>query len=318
VGSVDGRARREAFAAVGSVCARAEGGEVAVVSTTVAGGSALAEDLEILELDNPGRRRPLSLSWRGRPLRVWRFVVLAIAGLYFLVPLWAGFRYSLAYNGTGFSVQAYSGLANEAGFGAAIWLSVQLALITTAVTMVLMVPTTVYIHLRLPQLKRVMDFITALPLVIPPVVLILGVLDVAPARLKATPYLLALEYVVLAVPFAYRSLDAGVRALDLRTLVDASRSLGGGIAMTMRTVLLPNMRSAILSATVLTVALVLGEYTMASLDQFQTFPVWIVLFEDQNSHVSVAASMLALLLTWAVLIAISLVGRSRRSSEGDE
>jgi ABC-type Fe3+ transport system permease subunit len=37
-----------------------------------------------------------------------------------------------------------------------------------------------------------------------------------------------LEYVVLAMPFAYRSLDSGLRSFDLRTLVDASRSLGGG------------------------------------------------------------------------------------------
>jgi len=68
---------------------------------------------------------------------------------------------------------------------------------------------------------------------------------------------------------------------------------------------------------VLTVALVLGEYTMASLDQYQTFPTWIVLFEASNSHVSVAASLMALVLTWAVLLAISMIGRSRRQPGGN-
>ncbi len=140
-------------------------------------------------------------------------------------------------------------------------------------------------------------------------------LTVAPARLKSTPFLLALEYVVLAVPFAYRALDAGVRSIDVHTLVDASRSLGGDWFTTMRKVLLPNMRVAVLSATVLTVALVLGEYTMASLDQYQTFPTWIVLFESSNSHVSVAASLMALFLTWVVLIAISLVGGRRGTGQ---
>ena len=259
----------------------------------------------------PGRRR----SWRS--LRVWRFVIFAISGVYFLLPLWAAFRFSLAYNGTGFSFKAYSGLTGQQGFGAAIWLSVQLAVVTTAFELVIMVPTTVYIHLRRPGLRRVMDFVTSLPLVIPPVVLVLGVLTVAPSRLKATPFLLALEYVVLAVPFSYRALDAGVRSIDVKTLVDASRSLGGEWVTTMRCVLLPNMRVAVLSATVLTVALVLGEYTMASLDQYQTFPTWIVLFEASNSHVSVAASLMALFLTWAVLIAISMIGRSRRQPGGN-
>ena len=106
-----------------------------------------------------------------------------------------------------------------------------------------------------------------------------------------------------------------MRSIDLQTLVDASRSLGGGWLTTLRRVLLPNMRAAILSATVLTVALVLGEYTMASLDQYQTFPTWIVLFESQNSHVSVAASLMALALTWVVLIAISMVGGRSRAAQ---
>jgi putative spermidine/putrescine transport system permease protein len=282
------------------------------MSTQVLAGGGMTEDLSIVDAARPrqGGRR-----WSWKKLRVWRFVIFAIAGIYFLVPLWAAFRFSLAYNGTGFSAQAYSGLTGQTGFGSAIWLSAQLAIVTTVFELAIMVPTTVYIHLRLPQMKRVMDFVTALPIVIPPVVLILGVLGVAPARLKASPFLLALEYVVLAVPFSYRALDAGVRSLDVRTLVDASRSLGGNWMATMWRVLLPNMRAAVLSATVLTVALVLGEYTMASLDQYQTFPTWIVLFESQNAHVSVAASLMALFLTWLVLLAISMVGRRRKSDD---
>lgn len=287
------------------------------MSVQALGGAGLAEDLHIVggaaEASKPGRqRKPWEIYWRGRKVRMWRLVVLVMAGAYFLVPLWAGFRFSLAYiNNAGWSFGAYTQLTSQQGFGPAIWMSAQLAIITTIVEMAIMVPTTVYVHLRLPRIKRVMDFVTALPIVIPPVVLILGVLQVAPSKLKSTPFLLALEYVVLAVPLSYRALDAGVRSLDLHTLVDASRSLGGGWLTTLRSVLLPNMRVAILSATVLTVALVLGEFTMASLDLQQTFPTWIVVFDQSNAHVSVAASMLALFVTWAVLIGISLVGGRR-------
>lgn len=286
------------------------------VGIGVAGTLGRSDPLQVIqESRSPGGSR---LSGRGgwRSLRVWRLVVLALAGLYFLVPLWAAFRFSLNYVGPGFSDQAYTQLTAQQGFSTAIWLSVQLAIVTTIVELAIMVPTTIYIHLRLPRLKRVMDFVTALPIVVPPVVLILGVLQVAPNRLKSTPFLLALEYVVLAVPFSYRALDAGVRSLDLQTLVDASRSLGGGWLTTMRRVLMPNMRVAILSATVLTVALVLGEFTMASLDLQQTFPTWIVVFDQTNAHVSVAASLMALLLTWVVLIGISFFGGARGKSGG--
>jgi hypothetical protein len=42
-----------------------------------------------------------------------------------------------------------------------------------------------------------------------------------------------------------------------------------------------------------------------------------VLFEASNSHVSVAASLMALFLTWVVLLAISMIGRKKRAKAGD-
>jgi putative spermidine/putrescine transport system permease protein len=71
-----------------------------------------------------------------------------------------------------------------------------------------------------------------------------------------------------------------------------------------------------LSATVRTVALVLGEFTMASLDLYQTFPVWIVAFDQTSGPISVAASLLALFVTWIFLLAITMIGG--RSSRGAE
>jgi putative spermidine/putrescine transport system permease protein len=258
---------------------------------------------EITEDVAPGPTRRANAGWRRLP--VWRWVILAVVGAFFIIPLVAAVRF------TGFS--SFPAVFHQVGFSAAFELSVKLAFITTVATLVLMLPTVVYVHLRLPKLRRLMEGITILPIVIPPVVLIIGVLEVAPGFLKATPYLLALEYVVLAMPFAYRAFDAGLRALELQTLVEASQSLGAGWGTTMWRVLLPNLRSSLLSATVLTVALVLGEFTMASLDLYQTFPVWIVNFDQTSGPISVAASLLALVVTWIFLLAISTIGgRSRR------
>jgi len=245
--------------------------------------------------------------WRTFPF--WRWAILLIAGVYFLIPLYAGLRFA--------GLKAFANVFTYPGFGSAVGLSLRLALITTILTLVLMVPTTVYVHLRLPQIRRSMDGITILPIVIPPIVLIIGVLKVAPSFLLSTPYLLALVYVVLAMPFAYRSLDAGLRAVDLKTLVEASNSLGAGWRATLWRIVLPNIRTAMLSATVLTVALVLGEFTMASLALFVTFPVWIVQFEQNAGPVSTAASLLALFVTWLLLMLIVTVGdRTARKRGG--
>jgi putative spermidine/putrescine transport system permease protein len=241
---------------------------------------------------------------------VWRWVVLLVAAVYFLLPLLVAFRFA--------GIKSFGSVISESGFTSSLGLSVRLAIVTTVITLALMLPTTVYVHLRLPKIRRLMEGITILPIVIPPVVLIVGVLQIAPGSLKSTAYLLALEYVVLAMPFAYRAIDAGLRALDLKTIVEASNSLGAGWINTLWRVVLPNLTTALLSAVVLTVALVLGEYTMASLALYQTFPVWIYVNSQTSGQVSVAASLLALFVTWLFLMLITVLGtrRSRRTGGG--
>jgi putative spermidine/putrescine transport system permease protein len=267
---------------------------------------ALVESPTLFDLDDRLTRRPRPWSAvRLRNVAWWRGIVLVLTGAFFLVPIFAALRFSLQNFSGGLTLSAYTAIPSQLGFTAALSLSVRLAVVTTAITLGLMVPTSVYVHLRLPRLRPFFDSITIIPIVIPPVVLIVGVLQVAPQFLKSTPYLLALEYTILAMPFVYRSLDAGLRAIDLKTLVEASRSLGGGWRTTLWRVIVPNLRTGILSATVLTLALVLGEFTMASLDLYQTIPVWIYQFAQDDGHVSTAVSLLSLLVTWMVLMVIS-------------
>ncbi len=264
----------------------------------------IVEDALVAVPEAPGRRR--------RPrLRVWRAVVLFIAGAYFLIPIYAGLRFSFENDAGHLSLYAVKAIPSEPGFSAAFWLSMRLAVVTLALTLVLMVPTSVYVHLKLPRLRRLLDFVTILPIVIPPIVLILGVLRAAPLWLRASPYLLSLVYVILSMPFVYRSLDAGLSAIDLKTLVEASRSLGGNWLNTLWRVIVPNLRSALLSATVLTLALVLGEFTMASLDLWTTLPVWIYQFQQVDAHVSTAVSMVSLIGTWLLITLIVSLDRSQ-------
>ena len=263
----------------------------------------VVEDALVI-VEPPSRRR-----WPR--LRVWRAVVLFIAGAYFLIPIYAGLRFSFENDAGHLSLYAVKAIPSEPGFSAAFWLSMRLAVVTLALTLVLMVPTSVYVHLKFPRLRRLLDFVTILPIVIPPIVLILGVLRAAPLWLRASPYLLSLVYVILSMPFVYRSLDAGLSAIDLKTLVEASRSLGGNWFNTLWRVVVPNLRSALLSATVLTLALVLGEFTMASLDLWTTLPVWIYQFQQVDAHVSTAVSMVSLVGTWLLITLIVSLDRSQ-------
>ena len=248
---------------------------------------------------------------RHRRVRWWRLVVLLLAGAYFLLPIYAGLKFSFEDIYGKFSFQAVKNLPTAPGFPAAFWLSLRLGLLTVIASALLLVPTSIYVHLRLPRLRRLLEFVTILPIVIPPIILILGVLGSAPLWARSSPYLLSFEYVILSMPFVYRSLDSGLSAIDLKTLVEASRSLGGTWVKTIWRVIVPNLRPALLSAMVLTLALVLGEYTMALLDGWITIPVWIAEFNTAaDGHIQVAASMIGLVGTWIILTLIVLLDRS--------
>ena len=248
---------------------------------------------------------------RSGKFPVWRWVILLIAGIYFLLPLYAAIRFA--------GIKAFGSVFTQPDFGSSLWTSVQIAAMTWAITMALMVPTTIYVHLRLPGMRRFLESITILPIVIPPIVLTVGVLQVFPVQLKATMWLLGFEYVILAMPFAYRAIDAGLRSIDLKTLTEASGNLGAGWLTTMWRVVLPNLGTSLLSATVLIVALCLGEFTMASLNLVTTFPVWIVQTDQLDANISVSASIIALVVTWLFLLLIVTIGsrRGRRTGAGE-
>ena len=123
---------------------------------------------------------------------------------------------------------------------------------------------------------------------------------------------LTFVYVVLVLPFAYRALDAALSAIDLKTLSEAARSLGAGWLTTIGRVVVPNIWSGILSAAFISIAVVLGEYTIASLSGYQTLQVQIVLIGKTDGPTSVAASLATLLFGFVLLLVLALVTRGRR------
>ena len=74
-------------------------------------------------------------------------------------------------------------------------------------------------------------------------------------------------------------------------------------------IIAPNLRGAILSASVITVALVLGEFTISSLLNYDTLQVVINLLGKRDAFVAVAVSLAALLFAFVLILGIAIVGR---------
>jgi putative spermidine/putrescine transport system permease protein len=263
----------------------------------------------------------------------WRFVVFAVLGLYFLVPIGASVWFTIRDRGQGgLTARYYTGIPGAEGFAEAFTRSLALAGLTVVLVLLLMVPTVVLVNLRLPRLRLTVEVLTLMPLVLPPIALVVGVRSVlswAPdyflntplaeaffaLQKPALPWILVFVYVILALPFVYRALDAGVRGADLRTLTEAARNLGASWPRVLVSVVLPVLRTSVLNAAFLTLALVLGEFTIANILGFQTFPTWILEISGSQAQLSVAVSVLSLLITWGLLLMISALDRRRGKKE---
>src|SRR5437899_10127702 len=123
---------------------------------------------------------------------------------------------------------------------------------------------------------------------------------------------LALAYVVLVLPYCYRALDAGLGGIDVKTLSEAARSLGASWLDVMWRIIVPNISNAILNATLLSVALVLGEYTIANNLLYNNLQVEVVHLARDNAGVLVALAVAALLFALAVPVFLALGGRRPR------
>jgi putative spermidine/putrescine transport system permease protein len=253
---------------------------------------------------------------RARRQRAFRWTVLLVLGAFFLLPLYAMIEFTTRGDGTWRLLVDWSRLsATYPALSTGILASLGQAALTALLMLVLLVPTAIWVRLRLPGLRRLVEFICLLPLTIPAIVLVVGL---APVYAWVTYFLggssltLTFAYTILVLPYAYRAIDAGLSAIDVRTLAEAARGLGAGWATVMWRVVLPNIRSAVLSAAFLTVALVLGEFTIASLLNRTNLQVAINFLGKSSATMSVAVSLAALLLAFVLLLLLSLIGGRRR------
>jgi len=247
-----------------------------------------------------------------KPMRIFlQYFVVVVGILFFALPIYASTIFALQTNDGGYSLEPLRLAAENEELVQSLWLTLKIALGTVLLTLLLLIPTVAFIHLVIPKSRGWIEFLTLTPLVIPPIVQGVGYLYSMPMQLKATPYALVFAYVILALPFSYRAIDAAFASIDVRTLYDASTSLGASFVTVTRKVLIPNVLAGILSAAFLTIALVLGEFAYASLLLWDTFPTVLAVAGMSGASTAVALSVLSLIGVWLLLTTITLFSKPK-------
>ncbi len=253
-----------------------------------------------------------SVTWR-----VTRVVALVLFAIFFFAPLLAMLDFSTrGLGGSGRTGKPWANLVTDPTISSSIITSVLLAALTTVLMLTLITPTMIWVRLRVPQASRLIEFLCLLPLTIPPLVIVVGISNVyawVSYLFGDSPLTLTFAYVVLVLPYAYRSIDAALASINVITLAEAARSLGAGWGTVIVRVVLPNIWPGVTSAAFVSVALVLGEFTFASLLNFQTLPTVLGLLNKSDAPTGVAGALAALLFAVLLLLLLSLVGRRNRT-----
>ena len=246
--------------------------------------------------------------------RFWSWFWIGLGVLYFFLPLYATFQFSLKAQRDVLSFTAYQNVLNDPDFAETFLFSLQMAVWTIVIGIVLVVPSVYWVHLRLPEVRPYMELVTLMPFVIPAVVLVFGLIrtygPLLTSRLAGHSVLVA-GYVVLALPYLYRSVDAGLRAMDVRSLTEAAQSLGASWPTILLRIILPNLRTSLLSGAFLTLAIAIGEYTLASLLAQPAFGPYLALTGQNRAYEPAALAVMSFALTWAAMGLIQWLGRGR-------
>ena len=260
----------------------------------------------------------------NEPTTLTRWIILGLVGIVFAIPIIALVQFSFRDGlGGGFTLDHWTGLfdADAArtyrSLFQALGNSVLLAIVTVVIVLVVLLPTMILVHIQFPRLKRVLEFICIIPITVPAIVLVVGLAPVYSVVVKifgSGVWTLAFAYGITVLPYAYRAIQSNLDAIPVITLTEAARSLGAGWPVVLGRVLLPNLRRGVLAAAFIAVAVVLGEFTIASLLNRVNLQTALLQIGQSDPWVAAIFALLALTFAFVLLLLIGRLARNRSDS----
>tara|TARA_R110002020_G_scaffold11340_15_gene42768 strand:- start:398 stop:1189 length:792 start_codon:yes stop_codon:yes gene_type:complete len=252
-----------------------------------------------------------------KPSRFWAWIVFLTGAAYFVIPLIATVEFSLKMRRGYYSFDSYLSVFSDPRFQATFGYSAVIGVFAIVVGILVIVPAVYFVRLRLPWMKPFMEFVTLLPLVIPAIVLVYGYIrlynssSIIPFTGSAlgTDILLICGYVTLAMPYMYRAVDTGMRTIDVQTLTEAAQIAGANTAQIIGQIILPNILVAVLSGAFLTFAIVIGEFTIASLLNRPAFGPYLQNIGANRAYEPAALAVISFIITWGAMGMINVLGR---------
>ena len=214
------------------------------------------------------------------------------------------------------SIKWFKALADKDGLAEALMLSLNLALVSTVISLVLGTTTAFAVSRgRFPGREAIATFSVS-PLMMPGLVVGVALLQFFREMALRDAYLtLTLAHVVVTLPYVMRTLLAAFASLDY-TLIDAARTLGMPYAQAVVRVMVPALSPAFLTAGLFAFLASMDNYPISIFltdARNKTLPVKMLQYMEESPDPSIAAisSGLILLALVALMVGSRTVGLNR-------
>lgn len=242
----------------------------------------------------------------------WIFVVFLYAPIVILIVFSFNDRAFVSFPWEGFTFRWYREFLGNAVLISSLRTSAYVALITAAATVLLSIPASIVLVRRRFFAKSLVSGVLLAPLVIPLIVFGLALLVLFNTiGIALSPLTIVVGHIVVALPFAILTLVPRLEAIPV-WLEEASRDLGAGAVTAFRSITLPLLAPAVLSAFLISFTISFDEVVVASFiagDQ-PTFPIYLYsqLRLPRQLPQVIAVAVVVLIVSVIVVVA-SEVGR---------
>ncbi|RAI02245.1 ABC transporter permease [Acuticoccus sediminis] len=207
-------------------------------------------------------------------------------------------------------------------YAGTIGLSLQIALATLVVTLLIGVPAAWFLVRNPSRLSRVFEEIVTLPVAVPGLAIALALLLVygGVRDFRASWTFILVGHVLYTLPFMMRAVMAVLQSIDARTLEEGAASLGASPWMRFLTVIVPNARPGIVAGALMVVTLSLGEFNltwMLHTPMTKTLPVGLAdSYASMRLEIASAYTLIFFVMIIPLLVAIQRIGATRPVRKG--
>lgn len=254
------------------------------------------------------------------------FLVLLL--IYLFIPILATILFSVAdkWDTTilpqGYTFKYYNNIFTDNKFITSLLQTINISVITSVTSVFILVPCIYITSLHCKKLEKLFEVLTVIPFILPGVILAIGLIQMYskdPINITGTVWILFGAYFILCLPFMYQSIRNNFRGIDALRLTEAAMILGCSEFQAFLKVIIPNVVKGIISAVLLSISILFGEFVLANLlvgNNYKTIQIYLFNALNSNGHTASAIVSVYLIVIFIIsYAAILLTGKHQRKME---